>query len=589
MFRRKFSGKQCLNRKMALALFAVFTTGRPTVAQEAAQRKPNPDAEAWIKEQVTADEAADLRTRWPQEEDRIISPTFLQDLLTSKITDVKIQRRGVRIYGAVLIEPIDLRYAEVAFPVELRWCRFEKRVDMAFSVFSRTLDLSDSHFRRNAAFSAIKVGSTAFFRRTTFAGSVDFVMAEITGQLVCANAKFTSEKHEANFKGMKVGGTAFFQKATFAGAVNFGGAEIAGQLDCANAKFASEKYEANFNGMKVGRTARFDTATFAGAVDFRGAEIVRQFDCDNAQFTSTKHEAKFNDMKVGATAIFRKATFAGNVDFADGEFLDLILSGTLEEPMRISNLDLSRTTIKRKLRFRDAEFETFRASSLNVKGPATLMRVTFHNTVKLDHADIRSLTLEKVTWPKGPETSFLLDDMTYRHLSAGEMPAAFPVLLELAEHSSFSASVYSTLEEFLMRQGMEDRADDVFVAYKKRLRQTNLEGGKWLWNWFLGLLVRHGRSPHRAFYACGGVLLIGLVVFWSKSGMQRKKKDEAGTPYNPLWYSLGLLLPFINLQIEDAWVPKSTRRFALAYMRLHTIAGWVLIPVGLAALTGFIR
>lgn len=54
MFRRRFSGKQCLDKKIALALLAVFAIGRPTAAQEAAERKPNPAAEAWIKKQVTA-------------------------------------------------------------------------------------------------------------------------------------------------------------------------------------------------------------------------------------------------------------------------------------------------------------------------------------------------------------------------------------------------------------------------------------------------------------------------------------------------------------------------------------------------------
>lgn len=490
MFRRRFGDKPGSHRNMALALFAVLATGRPTVAQEAAQRKPNPDAEAWIKKPVTAGEAADLRSRWPREEDRIISASFLQNLFNSKLSNVEVQRRGVRIYGAVLIEPLDLRYAEVPFPVELDRCTFEKSVDMAYSVFSSTLSLSESDFRTEANFAAMKVGSTAFFRQTTFTGAVDFVSADIGGQ----------------------------------------------------------------------------------------------FDCDHAEFTSEEHNANFSGMKVGRTAFFRKATFAGGVSLADGEFLDLFFQGTNNEILRVSTVDLSRTRIKRRLRIIDAEIEEFRASSLVVEGPATLTRVSIRKAANLDHAELVSLTLKDVRWPEDAE-SFSLAGMTYGHIDAED----FPALLALAEQSSFSASVYSTLEEFLKGQGMEDRADDVFVAYKDRLLRTGPKGFKWFVDWILGRIVRHGRSPERAFYACGVVLLIGLVVFRSEDGMRPKKKDEDGTPYNPLWYSLGLLLPFVNLQIEDAWVPKPNRHFALAYMRLHTIAGWILIPVGLAALTGFIR
>ena len=71
--------------------------------------------------------------------------------------------------------------------------------------------------------------------------------------------------------------------------------------------------------------------------------------------------------------------------------------------------------------------------------------------------------------------------------------------------------------------------------------------------------------------------------------MELQKLEAASQNYNPLWYSLDLFLPFIDLQVANVWLPKQRRHFARHYMRVQTILGWILIPIGLAALTGIIK
>ena len=47
-------------------------------------------------------------------------------------------------------------------------------------------------------------------------------------------------------------------------------------------------------------------------------------------------------------------------------------------------------------------------------------------------------------------------------------------------------------------------------------------------------------------------------------------------------------LPFFDLKMASVWEPKTERRFARHYMRLHMIIGWILVPIGLLAVSGII-
>ena len=78
--------------------------------------------------------------------------------------------------------------------------------------------------------------------------------------------------------------------------------------------------------------------------------------------------------------------------------------------------------------------------------------------------------------------------------------------------------------------------------------------------------------------------------------LQRRKKHKGIQKtdlkveqyYNPFWYSLDLFLPFIDLKMSGVWQPKEARKFVRHYARIHTIIGYILIPIGLLAVTGLI-
>ncbi|MFQ5656978.1 MAG: hypothetical protein ACE5G5_05510, partial [Candidatus Methylomirabilales bacterium] len=421
-----------------------------------------------------------------------------------------------------------------------------------------------------------------------FGGPVDFGSADIAGQFAATAAQFKNPEHVANFNSMKVGGTAVFHRAVFGGPVDFGSADIAGQFIIDEAQFTNTEQRATFHNMKVGSTAILHKAAFAGPADFIGADIAGHFVAIEAQFTNAEQRANFNRIKVSGTAVFRKTAFAGPVSMADAAFLDLFILGPQGDPSRLPRLDLSRTVITRELRMVDLTLQDMVVTSLQVAGPTSLERLTIERKANVEHSSFLTLALSEVSWPRTSD-SVQLDGMSYQHISTGSELDSWKELINLVDQAAYNASVYATLEAFFQERGYPERADAVFVAQKRRERREVLRGLPWTWNLLLDILVRHGRSPSRAFGWGALFVIIGCLVFRRKEDMELEN-DEAGSfHYNAFWYSLDLFLPFIDLKAASVWIPKQDRRFARHYMRVHTILGWILIPIGLAALTGIIK
>jgi hypothetical protein len=121
----------------------------------------------------------------------------------------------------------------------------------------------------------------------------------------------------------------------------------------------------------------------------------------------------------------------------------------------------------------------------------------------------------------------------------------------------------------------------------------------------LYLLVGYGRRPWQAGIPCAVFVALGYVLFspkkmelqepedaprgYSGKKMELQEPEDAPRGYSRFWYSLGLFLPFVDLQAAKVWKPKADQTFLRNYVRAHIILGWILIPLVLAALTGLIK
>ena len=86
-----------------------------------------------------------------------------------------------------------------------------------------------------------------------------------------------------------------------------------------------------------------------------------------------------------------------------------------------------------------------------------------------------------------------------------------------------------------------------------------------------------------------GIILFGSLVFRHRY-MEAQDPSKPVRLYNPFWYSLDLFAPVIDLQTASAWKPT---RHGPAFLhhdsRLHRILGWILVPIGAAAVTGLTK
>jgi len=73
---------------------------------------------------------------------------------------------------------------------------------------------------------------------------------------------------------------------------------------------------------------------------------------------------------------------------------------------------------------------------------------------------------------------------------------------------------------------------------------------------------------------------------------KRSVGQEAVSYYNPFWYSLDLFAPVIDLGVAKSWEPgpgHARPRFARQYAHIQKILGWILVPIGVVALTGYLK
>lgn len=328
----------------------------------------------------------------------------------------------------------------------------------------------------------------------------------------------------ANFSEMKVRRGLSLQKALFKRSANFEQLELAGVLQAGGAAFADENGTVTFNNLKAGSAVYFTNSLFAGAADFTFSRVAGDLRFDGARFTHPTALASFEGLKVEGSTSFSKAAFAGYASLKDSRF--------------------------------------------------------------------NALDLADVSWPEREYGAWLwLNGMGYQRISAGEDRSSWSNLLALvdraAHRTAYSSDIYSSLAVFYRREGYPREANQFLIAQKRREREEALHGMEWWWSLFLDWFVGYGRSPQRALVWSVSIVLVGMLVF-RPHRMEPRTTNLKTDHYSPLWYSVDLFLPLIKLQDAELWKPRDNFRFARFWCRLHTMLGWALIPIALAAGTGML-
>ena len=331
--------------------------------------------------------------------------------------------------------------------------------------------------------------------------------------------------HSASFFAMKIGGVAVFDQTCFDADVNAAQIEITGVLNAREAHFNSPTGLVDFTSLKTGGDALFSRATFAGPVTFQSAHLAENWRLDGTSFTNPTALVKLEEMTVGSAATFVGSRFAGYVSFKDSKF---------------GALDFSR-----------------------------------------------------VTWPTNHDDGpwLWLNGLTYGRISAGSEIDSWQNLYHLVQRtahgSAYSADIFGRLEGHYRRLGYPREANSFFRAQKRREREEVLNGFAWAWSYFLEHFVGYGRSPERAIFWSVAIIGIGCLMF-QPHRMEPQKSEFTGRKYSPFWYSVDVYLPIIKLHDAEIWKPKEDCVLTHVWRRIHTILGWALIPIAIAAWTGML-
>ncbi len=362
-----------------------------------------------------------------------------------------------------------------------------------------------------------------------------------------------------NLGSLEVPVTLHWEDCEFADRVIFSSSHFAAPVYLSGSKFTNKNTKVSFNNTRIDDLLAMNNVVFAGGAEFFQLRVKGNLFASQDVFANDTEEVRFDQADVQGQMFFGTAT-EENVTFRPSRFL-----GSLSlTDVKTLGLNLSGVTIDKDLDLRHADIQTVLNLDVGCFGQ-----------------QVCGSTPPRLCLPK----RIFLEGLSYKDLQ----PAVGCQLLTLIDHAEqYSARSYTELEGYYRTHAQPEDADAVFFHMKGKERE-NLEFLPRLWSDFLHFLVGYGRHPEYALYYCFGFVIFGALIFRSPANVVPRRNDDTSQRYNPFWYSFDLLTPFIDLHLADSWMPRQDWRFGCVYAHVHRILGWILVPIGIAAITGIIK
>ena len=170
---------------------------------------------------------------------------------------------------------------------------------------------------------------------------------------------------------------------------------------------------------------------------------------------------------------------------------------------------------------------------------------------------------------------------------------------------------FTHLEEIFRRAGKDKLADDVYYERKCREFTKNItirKPGAWLLDRFLWLLTGYGVKLYRLLLAIIPILILGTCIFHLDGAVVLNPDIQPPPAIGPqdsyleaFWVSLNTFLPVVEIPSGADWKPSSQDIWktqtqwgilgikCTTFATLLTLAGWILVPVGVAGISGLLK
>jgi hypothetical protein len=275
----------------------------------------------------------------------------------------------------------------------------------------------------------------------------------------------------------------------------------------------------------------------------------------------------------------KSATFAADPD----EIESLIKAQPLP-----TDIALDRSNIERNL------YVGIPVGYLSLKGITVKQNAIFD--VNTRTADLSFASFDLVKWRvyREQSTNIDLNGVSFRILMVTQDPSissSIPDALDLLRKAKSPTSAFTAYQSQLKTQGESEAAEKSYVEMREVMRHQEWQHSI---TWPLGVVdifqqyvLGFGHSPVPPMFWSICFVVFGTFAFRKVVHMQERVENPAD--FSGAWYSLELFLPIVDLGVAKEWRPKADSKWRVVYARVHQIAGWVLVPAALAAITGVVK
>ncbi|MEU7406052.1 oxidoreductase [Streptomyces sp. NPDC044948] len=504
----------------------------------------SPERELW--DGFPEGRCVDLRTGVPEDDrvagggrwgpERTVRAAVIVALLLGANTTQPGAVAGLRLAGARISGRLNLAGARIAYALWLEDCWFEESVDL-LGASTQTLVITGSHVPGIEAYSACVEG-TLDLRRSVVQSLASSPFNHVRTALSLSDARVTG--------GMLLNGTEI--SAPGGWAVAAGGLVMEGGVTCRG-------------GFVARGEVRLLGAQLPGGLFMQGAQLVSPgprgtaLALDNAVASTLDFSDGFT---ANGTTRLRGARISDNVTFA-GAVLNGPPDGT--SPSLAAPL----------MQAVDFDFTLAQPPS---------------GSVDLRGAQVSNLHDGDHVWPDVVE----LDGFVYgsikvskdgeRREAVGRRDSVAGRVAWVRRSPGYNPQPYEQLASWYRRAGHDDDARRVLLA-KQRHRRRTLPWVARMWGNLLDATVGYGYRPWLAGVWLLALTLLGTLSFGAHSPSPVKQGE--GAPFQPLVYTLDLLIPIGGLGQRTAWYWPNDGLQWLAYLLIAF--GWVLTTAVIAGVT----
>ncbi|MFE6963079.1 oxidoreductase [Streptomyces sp. NPDC057696] len=504
----------------------------------------SPERELW--DAFPEGRRVDLRTGVPEDDDvaeggqwvpgRTVRAAVIVALLLGANTAQSGAVACLRLAGARISGPLHLAGAQIAHALWLEECWFEESVDL-LGASTQTLVITGCQVPGIEADSA-RIEGNLDLRRSVVEGLASSPFNHVSTALSLSDARVTG--------GVLLNGAEV--SAPGGWAVAAGGLIMEGGMFC-----------------KGGFVAR-------GEVRLLGAQLPGGLFMQGAHLLSPGPRG---------VALALDNAMASTLDFSDG----FIANGTVR---------LRGTQISDNLTFEGAVLNgpsDGRSPSLvallmqTVDFDFTLARPP-SGTVDLRGAHVSYLHDSAHSWPEVVELdgfvygSIKMDDAGERREAVGRRSSVAHRVAWIRRSPGYNPQPYEQLASWYRKAGHDDDARRVLLAKQRHRRQTLPPAARG-WGHLLDVTVGYGYRPWLAGVWLLALTLLGTLSFGTASPSPVQRSE--GAPFQPLVYTLDLLIPIGGLGQRTAWYWPNDSLQWLAYLLIAF--GWMLTTAIIAGVT----